>query len=167
MRATRQAACPTTPTRRPPAPLPATEQAPPPTLLAGPTRPAPAPARRDDQGTATGDLTMAERQPPLWEKRAKHWQSLRGVAGRLRVAGDTLTFSPQAIELGAKNVAIRLADIQAFEVEPVNLGRFFSGGGRKQLAVVTRDGQRELFVVNNLDKAIDELRVLVRQHGQS
>ncbi len=137
-----------------------------PTLLAGPTRPAP--ARRDDQGISTSDLTMTERQPPLWEKRANHtpsrWQS---VAGRLRVAGDTLTFSPRAGILGAKNVAIRLADIQAFEVEPVLLDRFFSGGTRKRLAVVTRAGHRELFVVNNIGETIDELRGLVRQHGQS
>jgi hypothetical protein len=131
-------------------------------------RPAPAPARLDDQGTPTGDLTMTERQPPLWEKRANHTSSSRrAVGGHLRVAGDTLTFSPHGFDraFGAKNVAIRLADIQAFEVEPVNLGHFRGGGLRKRLAVVTRDGHRELFVVNNLGKTIDELRGLVRPHG--
>ncbi|MFZ0906650.1 MAG: DUF6131 family protein [Mycobacterium sp.] len=119
-------------------------------------------------GTPTGDLTMTERQPPRWETRANHTSSAgRAVGGQLRVAGDTLTFSPHRFDrtLAANNVAIRLADIQAFEVEPVNLGHFFGGGLRKRLAVVTRDGHRELFVVNNLGKTIDELWGLIRQYG--
>ena len=102
-------------------------------------------------------------QQPTWEKRANHtMSSWRAAGGKLRVVGDTLWFAPGGVDraLAAGDFAVRLADVAAFEVEPVNPGHFFGGGLRKRLAVVLPDGRRELFVVSKPEQAADELRAL-------
>lgn len=109
-------------------------------------------------------------QQPTWEKRANHTTSaMRAAGGKLAVIGDTLVFSPHGFDraLAAGDFAVPLADVESFEIEPVNLGHFFGGGLRKRLAVVTRDGRRELFVVSKPEQVADELRALAAEHAQS
>lgn len=106
---------------------------------------------------------MSTGQQPTWEKRANHTSSdMRAVGGKLMVVGDSLVFRPHWFDeaFDAAELTLRLADVESFEVEGRNLGHAFSGGLRKRLAVVTRDGRRELFVVNGVDKTADELRRL-------
>ena len=104
---------------------------------------------------------MPTGQQPTWEKRANHTTSgMRAVGGKLMVVGDSLVFRPHAVDevFAANELAIRLADVESFEVEGRNLGQVLGGGLRKRLAVVTRDGRRELFVLNGVEKTVDELR---------
>jgi hypothetical protein len=103
---------------------------------------------------------MTAPQQPRWERRANHTTSaLRSVGGKLAVIGDTLAFSPHGFDraLAATDWAVPLSEIAAFEIEPVNFRHVFAGGLRKRLAVVTRDGRRELFAVNKLDATAREL----------
>lgn len=112
-------------------------------------------------------MTQAELR---WERRANHTTSaMRSVGGKLGVVGDRLAFSPHGFDraLFANDWSVPLAEIASFEVEPVNLGHFFGGGLRKRLAVVTRDGQRELFVVSNVEETARELSSLAGLPAQS
>ena len=100
---------------------------------------------------------------PVWEKRANHTMSaMRAAGGKLTVEGGWLVFRPHGVDraLDAHDFAVPLTEIAAFEIEPRNVGHFFGGGLRRRLAVVLRDGRRELFVVNKVEQTADELRRL-------
>jgi hypothetical protein len=87
---------------------------------------------------------------------------MRAVGGKLVVLHDTLVFHPLAAEraLFADDWSVQLADVASFEIEPVNLRHLLSGGVRKRLAVVIRDGRRELFAVTKPEEAARELSAL-------
>ena len=100
---------------------------------------------------------------PIWERRASYTKSwLRAVTGRLVVVGRTLAFTPHVAELAtfARAWSVPLSEVTSFEVEPVNLRHCLSGGLRKRLAVVTRDGRRELFAVSKVEQTAQELSSL-------
>jgi hypothetical protein len=108
-------------------------------------------------------MTTPQPTQPTWERRANRTtSSMRAVGGKLAVVGDHLAFSPHGFDraFSATDWWVPLNQIASFEVEPIDLGHFFGGGLRKRLAVVTRDGRRELFVVNKLEQTAAELRAL-------
>jgi hypothetical protein len=97
---------------------------------------------------------------PTWERRANRTTSaMRAVGGKLAVVGDRLAFSPHGFDraFAATDWSVPLAEIASFETEGLNPKQLFGGGLRKRLAVVTRDGQRELFVVSKPDDVAREL----------
>ena len=107
-------------------------------------------------------MTAGE-QELRWERRANRTTSaMRSVGGKLGVIGDHLAFSPHGFDraLAATDWSVPLEQVKSFQVEPVSLGHLFGGGLRKRLAVVTRDGERELFVVGNAEKTARELSQL-------
>jgi|1186.fasta_scaffold665564_2 hypothetical protein len=106
----------------------------------------------------------APQTTPAWERRANRTTSaMRAVGGKLKVTGDTISFSPHAFDraLAATDWSVPLSQVASFEVEGVNLSQPFGGGLRKRLAVVTSDGQRELFVVSKPADTARELSELV------
>lgn len=97
-----------------------------------------------------------------WTLLANHTVGLRAVGGWLSIESDTLIFHPNAFEklTGQGPWKTPISAVTSLGTEPASYtpAQLFSGGLRARLAISLEDGSRELFVVANVQTAIDELQ---------
>ncbi|MBC7797026.1 MAG: hypothetical protein H7Z37_09145 [Pyrinomonadaceae bacterium] len=95
-----------------------------------------------------------------WSFFANRSQSAnRAVGGKLFVTNKRLLFSPHYFDyiLNGKIWQTELRNVRQIGVLKKG-GDVFGGGLRDRLRIDLRDGQTELFVVNNLTKIVERLR---------
>ncbi len=102
-----------------------------------------------------------------WEKRANHADGGRAKGGKLRLEGERLSFEPHGFDRAIDRLidtpggwSATLSEITEVGEEPRGKNPF-DGSLRKRLRIVTADGQRQLFVVNGLDEAVQRLQAAV------
>ncbi len=82
----------------------------------------------------------------------------RVVAGELAITGREIRFTPHRYHKSGEWIA-DLDEIRGIDKAPLTFGPF-NGGLRHRLRLTFEDGQRELFVVNDLDQVIAEITPL-------
>ena len=79
------------------------------------------------------------------------------------MADDCLVFEPNVVDrkIGSRRFSVPSSMIAEIGIERPSASGLFSGGARQRLRVVTTDGVVHLFVINELDQRIAELRELL------
>jgi hypothetical protein len=98
---------------------------------------------------------MQPTEEVAWSTVANHTQGGRAVGGRLLLSQDQLSFQSNGVDAatGGSTWSAPLASIVGFE-KVARTWNLRDGGLRTRLAVVLKDGSRQLFVVNDLDGVI-------------
>lgn len=90
-----------------------------------------------------------------WSSLANHTVGRGMVSGHLLITNRRVLFTPR-LRGGAKALDRPLADVTGAGVEPRGRG-LFSGGRSDRLRVELADGEVHLFVVKELDRAVELL----------
>jgi hypothetical protein len=108
-----------------------------------------------------------EAESVVWSIKANRTQGKRAVGGKLFITTERVLFSPHLVDaaLGGKRAAIELSSLIAVERQPKG-GDRLAGGLRDRLRLVIDGAPDELFVVNQLDVAIQRLREDLRPAGE-
>ncbi len=93
-----------------------------------------------------------------WANRTQH--SARAIGGRLYLTNLRVVFCPHTVDaaLAGEYWWAPLQDIAEVGKEKRNFRQIYGGGLRTRMKITLRDGTAELFVVNKLDNAIEEIR---------
>jgi len=115
-----------------------------------------------------------------FEARANHTQNRRrAVGGKLFVTDRRVGFRPHSFDdtLGGKHVDAPLEAVETVATEPARrslgailrspLEALFGGGLRARLRIETDDGDAELFLVDDIETAIDVIEDARRQRAAS
>lgn len=106
-------------------------------------------------------MDLKQGESVAWSSRANYSVGGRAVGGKLYITDRRVLFRPHVFDrlTGGKGFAAPLTDVAGFSVAPKD-GGLFSGGLRDRLQIELASGSVHLFVVNKLERTLDELRAL-------
>lgn len=110
----------------------------------------------------SAELELNEGENVVWEARANHVRRSVAVGGVLAVTDQRLFFQPNRIErwFGRKSWTCPRGSVVGVEAIDRNWKAVLGGGVRRRLAVHTTTGV-EVFVVNDSERQVAELRNLL------
>ncbi|SNZ04895.1 hypothetical protein SAMN06269185_0714 [Natronoarchaeum philippinense] len=114
------------------------------------------------------DLDRSDTEAVQFDERANHTQNRRrAVGGKLFVTDRRVVFVPHTFDdvLGGAHVDVPLDAVETVTTEPADrspgaivrqpLDTLFGGSLRTRLRIETADGDAELFLVDDIENAID------------